>query len=132
MKIIFVGIHYKDKLTPLCSSTKSGKLIDRIIKELPLKKVEIVKTNLYDHCAMPNENDKFIHAIEWYDKNSVHSGLDIAVLLGREVQKHFNRTSGITTIDVPHPAGIFGKKKQFEYVLNVSNRIMKKIEQLTK
>jgi hypothetical protein len=36
MRIIFVGLHNKEHMKPLDSKTKSGKLIDRIIKRLPI------------------------------------------------------------------------------------------------
>jgi hypothetical protein len=45
MRVIFVGMHNKPGMEPLDSRTKSGKLIDRIINELP---IDCIKTNLYD------------------------------------------------------------------------------------
>jgi hypothetical protein len=49
-RIIFVGIHNKPGMKPLDSRTKSGKIIDEVIRGLEGR--ECVKTNLFD-CDIP-------------------------------------------------------------------------------
>ncbi len=44
-RIIFVGLHNKPHRTPLCASTKTGKLIQKIIWQIPLTyKITTIKT----------------------------------------------------------------------------------------
>ena len=85
MRIIFVGMHNKEGLTPLDSKSKSGKLIDRIINEFP--SYDCIKTNLYDDYGMPAKRDKQNLSLEWWQKLNPLK-VDILVLLGKEVQRN--------------------------------------------
>jgi len=120
MKIIFVGVHNKINTIPLCSSTKSGKLIDRIINEL--QKKEIVKTNLYNKEYLPEQKDKSELAKDWYKRIKPDSK-DIIVLLGAEVNKHFNNDKNLKTISLAHPSSIWSNKLMNEYVFNAVKEI---------
>jgi len=86
MKVIFVGMHNKDGRKPLCSYTKSGKLIDRIIEKISCK---WLKTNLYDVDYWPQaSNEKWSLAREWHERIDVYMD-DLIILLGEEVHKNF-------------------------------------------
>ncbi len=102
MKIIFVGMHNKPNKEPLCSSTKSGKLIDRIIKKV--KPIRYLKTNLYNTEYYPPENSKERLAQDWINRYNPQPD-DIIVLLGAEVHKHYiERLKIKNVIKIPHPA----------------------------
>ena len=88
MKIIFVGMHNKPGVMPLCTSTKSGKLIRKIYNELP-KEIGILKTNLYNIDYYPIQLEKYNLALDWHHRINLEFD-DIIILLGAEVHKGIN------------------------------------------
>ena len=119
-RIIFVGLHNKPGKMPLCSSTKSDKLINRIIKEGRFSN-SVLKTNLYDIDKMPSNDELFMLGLDWIDRVSPE-GDDIIVLLGRFVHDHFPPHSSIE-IKVAHPASKRSHKEMNEYVADVIKKI---------
>lgn len=109
MKIFFVGMHNKPGLKPLCSSTKTGKIIDAVIIRLDC---ECVKTNLCDTDYIP-DNVPY-HAQAWHCR-FVPEPEDYIVLLGHWVQQNFVKSQGII-IKVPHPASILGASNVQKYL----------------
>jgi hypothetical protein len=103
MKIIFVGMFNKPGKLPLDSSTKSGRAIDDIAKQL---QAECVKTNLFDTEYYPkDDNENFGRATIWWQRVRVDEK-DIIVLLGNLVQKDFvNCPLHKKIIGLDHPAG---------------------------
>jgi hypothetical protein len=121
-RIIFVGVHNKSDLKPLDSKTKTGKIVDKIINKLP-KDYIWVKTNLFNQEYLPlDDYEKYIE--EWYWTN-LPTNYDIVILLGKDVQKHFNIELK-RIIKVNHPASIYGKEKEGVYI----NLILKEINKL--
>lgn len=120
MKVIFVGMHNKPGKTPLDSSTKSGKLIDRIIEGI--KPIEYLKTNLYNVDYYPKQNDLKIElATIWL--NTIHvSKDDIIVLLGTEVHKNYLRCLG-KIIEIAHPSSKRSHDAMDEYVKDAIDKI---------
>jgi hypothetical protein len=118
MKVIFVGMHNKKDKCPLCSSTRSGKLIDRICRELTW---ETQKTNLYDVDYYPTtEDEKEFHAYEWHRR--IQPGTtDIIVLLGQEVHNHFFNALNYATIKLAHPSSVWSKEHKAKYVMTAVN-----------
>lgn len=125
-RIIFVGVHNKPNLKPLCGSTKTGKLINRVIKELP-EDVEILKTNLFNVDYFPLGEDLIALADEWYWTN-MPTSKDIIVLLGQFTHKHF-RFEMDNVIKVAHPASKRSHEAMNEYVLKTSQKITKLLNQ---
>ena len=122
MRIIFVGIHNKPFLKPLDSSTKTGKLIDRIIKKLPAD-FEIVKSNIIDNDGPVPPNQILDYANEWY-WNIEPQDNDVIVLLGVDVQKiHKNLRQVGNLIKVAHPAYKKSHIAMNEYVEDVACKI---------
>lgn len=119
-------MHNKPDMSPLDSRTKSGRLIDRIIKQLP-KDVEVLKTNLYDIDYYPEQKEKLSLAADFH-KRFTTSSSDIIVLLGGEVQKNYISCSLDVIVKIPHPAFIFSNEKQDEYVLNAVEKINQTIQ----
>ncbi len=120
MRIIFVGVHNKEGMTPLDSMSKSGKLIDRIINELPYN---CIKTNLYDRLEMPIRKDKYVCAGNWYDQiHPQHN--DVLVLLGNEVQNNVPDNFS-NEIRIKHPSIIWSNKNKDEYVISAVAKIKK-------
>ena len=110
-KVYFVGVHNKPGLKPLDSSTKSGKLIDRVIEQLP--EFECVKMNYYDCDYLPNRQlDQDYHhqnqniLLDKFDDNI------IVVALGKMVQELLFPIG----IPVYHPAIIWSKEAQISYI----------------
>lgn len=127
MRIIFVGLHNKPDRKPLDILTKSGKLINRVIKELP-KDIEIVKTNLFDIEKMPNpeeviylQNDWFWSTIPVYD--------DIIVLLGAYTHKTF-KFDELNIVKIAHPASMWSHLQMDNYILNTTIKILDMIEKI--
>lgn len=129
-RVIFVGIHNKQGKTPLDSSTRSGKVIDSIINNLP--ECECIKTNLHDLEYLPQD-----HQVHWLDtfsdwrkragiKPGEVVGRDvIVVLLGGYVHQMFRRMPGyLNTIKLGHPSPTFrSKEKGLAYVGNAIAKI---------
>lgn len=115
MKVIFVGIHNKPNKSPLCSTTRSGKIIDRIIEKLP--DIECIKTNLYDVDYMPKESDKKLLVQQWAERVHIDSG-DLIVILGNEVYDHYHNPNPYNyhMIKACHPSSLFGNAEIKEYI----------------
>jgi hypothetical protein len=122
-RVIFVGLHNKPNMKPLDSKTKSGQLIDRIIKRLD--GYSILKTNLFDDEKLPRTDDeKFVLAKDWYDRVEPEDK-DIVVVMGAMTQKHFIHSSSylFKLIAVAHPASKRSHEGMNKYVEDVLNRI---------
>lgn len=123
MRVIFVGVHNKTGLSPLCSTTKSGKLIDRIISSI---ECECVKTNLYNiEVLPPTKKAKFKMAQDWHFR-ILPSYDDIIVLLGGEVFKNFIEDEENTPIVLHHPASVWSNEKKNKYVESAVEKITQK------
>lgn len=121
-RVIFVGIHNKPGKTALDSSTRSGKVIDSIIRNLP--EFDCHKTNLHDLDYMPMDNQ-----VQWQDtftdwrkragiKPGQIIGRDVIVVcLGGYVQQMFRRMPGYSNIlKVTHPAVVRSKENSLKYI----------------
>jgi hypothetical protein len=123
MKIIFVGMHNKPNKMPLCPSTKTGKIISRIIGEL--KPIECLRTNLYDIDFYPETQLKWQYARDWIFRINPQPE-DIVVLLGQEVHNNYIKSNGIV-IKLPHPASNYSKLSIDEYVKRAVREIKVKV-----
>ena len=120
-RVIFVGLHHKPDTPPLHSSTKSGKLIDRIIAELP--PIEIIKTNLFNVEYMPNREEfDYLNTLWLIENNPMND--DIIMLLGQTVHLEFPFTNG-RIIKIAHPASKRSHIEMDKYVLDSANKIKK-------
>ena len=114
MNVIFVGVHNKSDTNPLCKFTKTGKLLQRVIDQLP--NMEFKKTNLFNIDHFPNtQDDTGMLARDWWWRVQLEPD-DIIILLGAVVHKHFDSGRGWKTLKFGHPARVWSKKKQEEYV----------------
>ncbi len=120
MRIIIVGVHNKVGLKPLCSTTKSGKLIDRIANRLT-KPIE--KTNLFNIDYMPIKSEKQKLIDEWFWVN-LPAPEDVVVLLGGAVHKDFNCEIN-NLIKIQHPAAQWSHKSMDDYVSSAVEKIKK-------
>ena len=121
MRIIIVGVHNKPGLKPLDSSTKSGKLIDRISKQLS---IDVEKTNLFNVDYMPKNDGKKLLISEWYWTH-LPTTEDVVVLLGSIVHKEF-KFNIKNLIKIKHPASIWSHKRMDEYVDHAVLKIQNK------
>ncbi len=125
MKVIFVGVHNKPNTNPLCIFTKTGKLLQKVIDKCP--KIEFVKSNLFDIDHFPTPDDDMgMLARDWWWRISLEPS-DIIILLGAMTQKYFQRRKGWKTLRFGHPASVWSKEKQVDYV----NKMVNEIETLT-
>jgi len=115
--LIFVGIHNKPGKMPLCSSTKSGKLIDRIIKSIDEDfACGCIKSNLYDVDYCPKEAKlKKELATDWWNRINPNNN-DIIILLGAEVHKWFEYRNIGKVIKIAHPSFKWGEDSMSNYV----------------
>jgi len=118
MKIFFVGIHNKPNTKPLDSSTKSGKLVDKIIVSLPQH--TCVKTNLFNLNEIPKEIKP--HQELWIQTHNP-SNKDTIILLGSNVHKFFPQINS-KIIKAKHPSAIWSKKTQENYIKNILKEIV--------
>ena len=116
-RIIFVGLHNKPEMKPLDILTKSGKLINRIIKELP-QGYEIIKSNLFNVDYFPIKEDLHQLAMEWYWTH-LPVDTDIVVLLGATVHNNCPH-QGANFLKVAHPASKRSHADMDDYVMRVS------------
>ena|ERR1035437_9456248 len=123
MKIIFVGMHNKPMKMPLCSSTKSGKLVDRIIEAL--KPIECLKTNLYDVDYFPKREEKFDLARNWHTRIDPES-VDVIVLLGAEVHEHYVKNLFDKVVKIAHPSSKRSHEAMNKYVISAVQEIKTK------
>lgn len=123
-RIIFVGIHNKQELKPLDISTKTGKIITEIIKQIP-EYITSKRTNLYNINSFPKSKVFKIFLInKWYSLNRPLE-TDIIVSLGKHVGHKLNDINNI--VKVNHPASNYGEKQTTEYVKKVSELILNMI-----
>jgi hypothetical protein len=124
MKIIFVGMHNKPMKMPLCSSTKSGKLVNRIIEAL--KPIECQKTNLYDVEYYPKREEKFNLAMNWHERIEPKLG-DVIVLMGAEVHENYVQNMFDKVVKIAHPSSKRSHEAMNEYVISAVEKIKNKI-----
>lgn len=120
-RVIFVGLHNKPHLTPLCSSTKTGKIIDKIIKVTGI--VSPIKSNLYDveYYPKPDEWDELI--AQWQEKYQP-TKTDVIVALGKHVSDTFKTCFPyLKTVCLAHPAQRAGKLQGNDYIMDASSKI---------
>ena len=117
MRVIFVGIHNKPGVTPLASSTKTGKIIDQIIQRL--NGFSCVKSNLFAFDYLPeNDHEDWKFIVDW-SKRVSYTDSDIIVCLGK-------RVSGAILKMIPqavaceHPSHAFAFQ---QYINNVTATI---------
>lgn len=125
MEIIFVGMHNKPNRMPLCASTKSGKLINRICKGLP-EDIKVLKTNLYDVDYFPLK-EKYELALDWHERINLDYD-DIIILLGAEVHQNFNNIYNNIIIKLAHPSSMWSHKNMNNYVLQAIEQIKNKLK----
>jgi hypothetical protein len=118
-KIFFVGVHFKKGMDALDSSTKSGKLIDAVIKYAP--KNEYVKTNLFNTDYLPQKDNREKYVLDWASKNNYNNKKDIIFALGAIVQNEMINHFDI--ICVKHPASIWSNKSKQEYIDNIISKL---------
>ena len=129
MRIILVGMHNKPGKMPLCSSTKTGKLLNRIL--LNFRDMEIVKSNLYNIDFYPFHADKKELALDWHSRINP-TVKDIIILLGAEVHKNFIEYLHLNTIKLAHPASKRSHESMDKYVVNAVEKIEKMINKQNK
>jgi hypothetical protein len=119
-------------MTPLDSGTKTGKIVDRIIKILPAD-LEIVKSNIInnDSLVSPSEIQKYTD--EWWWTHLPVSD-DIIILMGAMTQSIYktNLKNTGSIIRVAHPASRRSNTDIDKYILDVSVVIGKKLARMPK
>lgn len=122
-RVIFVGMHNKGNMLPLDSRTRSGKIIDKIIHELPKGDYKALKTNLCDTDYQPDDMETLEQANNWVSTYQP-TPYDVVVLLGRWVHENF--LSSFVSSDIiklAHPASTVyssqGTEKYIDRCVNV-------------
>lgn len=128
-RCIFVGIHNKPGKSPLDSSTRSGKVIDVIIRNLP--EFDCHKTNLHDLEYLPEDSkvlwtDTFT---SWRKRAGIKPGEVIGrdvivVCLGGYVQQMFRRIPGhYNILKLGHPSSPRSREKGLAYISQAISKI---------
>lgn len=113
-------MHNKPFKTPLCSSTKSGKLVDKIGKGF-----NVLKSNIYDVDYYPKTKDeKFELAKDWQDRVKLMY-CDVIVLLGAEVHDNFLLPKiSVKVLKIAHPSSMWSHKQMDDYVKSTREKII--------
>lgn len=119
-------MHNKPNTKPLCSSTKSGKLIDRIIYLIP-PQYEIIKTNLCDLDYLPTERKEILACNLHWGNTYQPTSDDIVILLGNWVQKNF-LTTELKSIKIKHPSSQRSWEQMNSYVFSAVEKILKTVK----
>ena len=116
-------MHNKPGMKPLDSSTKTGKVVDEIIRTASCF---AIKSNLCDYDYLPKDK-KVIYAsnLEWNARYKPNKDT-IIILLGDWVQKNFLLTEA-KIIKVAHPSSLFGSEKRKKYIADVVIQIENEI-----
>lgn len=116
MRVIFVGVHNKPGMYPLDSRTMTGRVIDRIIKELP-DGYHCIKSNVFNIDYWPqNQTDELNRQwVENWKERMDYKPTDIVVTLGHCVNGIFRKTK-TPSIKVWHPASVWSTKGKEEYI----------------
>lgn len=126
-RVIFVGMHNKPNMQPLDSRTMTGKVIDKIIEQIP---TECIKTNLCDIDYFPKD---FLlinqSGIDWRKRHEPTKA-DVIVTLGVWVKENF-WYDDLNVIHLTHPAGIFGAKNKIDYVNRAVEKIKNELQNCT-
>ena len=128
-RIIFVGMCHKPDKPALCPTTKTGKLINRIIAKLP-SSTQIEKTNLYSTDYLPMKSDEQIELQEEWFWTTLPTYDDVIVLLGQRTQLDFvrmNNNHNLRPLRVAHPASKRSHVDMDKYVNDVSMKILKRM-----
>ena len=126
MKVIFVGVHNKPDTNPLCKFTKTGRLLQKVINQMP--DIEFVKTNLFNIDHFPNqENDIGMLARDWWYRIPLEPD-DLIILLGAITHKHFDYRQGWKVLKFGHPSGVWSNEKQKIYIVKIVKAITLKAE----
>lgn len=118
MKILFIGIHYRQEFNALDSRTKTGQVVDRIISLLP-KEFEYKKCNLYPTYDLPIGEVKKEY-IDLFYQHYDYDTYPVWVLLGKEVQKALNEGG----VCINHPGSLRFGKSEFHYVTESASEII--------
>jgi hypothetical protein len=118
-KVFFIGIHNKEGLKPLDSSTPSGQRIDAIIKNFP--NVECIKVNLFEGTYIPLGIDAKKYAVEFSERVGIEKE-DIAVCLGKEVCNYLANQLKCTVLKCPHPSPMTQIRKD-DYIKDITNML---------
>lgn len=122
MRVIFVGLHNKPGMKPLDGKTKSGKLIDRIINQLP-GSIVVQKSNLFNSNGIPHKDYFYKSRDEWY-KTFLPTYDDIIILLGAMTHKEFiHKPQCRGLIKVAHPASKRSHKQMNDFVTSTVKKI---------
>jgi hypothetical protein len=119
MKVIFVGIHNKQGLQPLDSSTPSGKRIDAIIESFT--GYNCIKANLFDLHYFPLGIDPKAKAEEFSKRMAICKD-DIVVCLGKTVCDYLAKRLKCTVLKCPHPSPMTQIPKD-AYIKDIINRL---------
>jgi hypothetical protein len=124
IRVIFVGIHNKPGLSEaLCSSTKSGAIIDQVAEGLQKAKPNrfiTQKTNLFNRSfELPTVNPVY----HWSKRIRPTEG-DIVILLGSRVTYYFKRERRFTYCPQWHSVGHPSRASR-EYVSKLIDLIIK-------
>lgn len=102
-RIIFVGIHNKPDKPPLCSTTRSGKVIDACIIELK-PRFRTIKSNFFDLNDLPRDKHDLNYFFEWKQRVGYNPVNDIVIMLGEMAMKCFISRIGSGKIAMRHPS----------------------------
>jgi len=126
MKVFFVGIHNKPDMVPLDSCSRSGKLVDKIIRQL--RGHECIKTNLYmDANAMLRRAEGSVK--RWAEENGYDAQADIIVTLGGFIRKEFRMAGYREIVSLIHPASVWSNNEKLGYVMRATDKINEAINQ---
>lgn len=127
MKIIFVGMHNKPGKDALDPTTRTGKIINEIIRRTGLAPQYFRKTNLVNQTSIPSPEEMPWHMANFVERVKPRAG-DICILLGTWVRAYFKAPLGTKTIWVRHPSSFIGRTDKEKYIADVETRLWQALD----
>lgn len=129
MALFIVGIHNKANTPPLSPTTKTGRIIERILNRVGYDGVSIVvyKTNLYDTDYLPEKMS--YDGERWARRVGYDPSKDMIVALGKEVYNRITPYTGhapYRILNIAHPGSLrFSSVGEGKYITESSAAIRK-------
>ena len=123
--IVFVGIHNKPDIPALDSSTKTGKIIDQIIKVIDDGKRTIKKANYFDLTHIPSDGANVSkYYCDFRSRLQYNPKKTLLIGLGADVKKFLSPALGVESfLWVQHPASLWSREKQKAYIAQLTYKI---------
>ena len=112
--------------SPLDPSTRTGKVISRIMEAIGNPALSFERSNLFDLDFFPHTGklDHDVRSVQiWADRVGYKGTGDIVVTLGHCVNEVFRKAKVVPSIKVGHPSGVWSNEAKRVYITRVAQLV---------